>query len=184
MVATIDQFDWRGETLGGQYRDADETCGEGTTPMIEVSEMHDGKAALCREILDDLPEWFGIADAKAAYVAASTQLPMLAGRLDGEVVAFVSLKPHTDLSVELYVLGVKRRFHRRKVGSALVDAAERFAREHGRRFLTVKTLAAVKADPHYAGTRRFYEAMGFLPIEVFPTLWDADNPCLLMLKSL
>jgi GNAT superfamily N-acetyltransferase len=153
-------------------------------PMIEVVEISDGKAALCREILDDLPEWFGLPDAKAAYVAASTQLPMLAGRLDGEAVAFVSLKPHTAFSLELYVLGVKRRFHRRRVGSALVDAAEHFARGLGRRFLTVKTLAPVVTDPHYAATRRFYEAMGFLPIEVFPTLWDADNPCMLMIKPL
>jgi GNAT superfamily N-acetyltransferase len=153
-------------------------------PMIDVAEMHNGKAALCREVLDDLPEWFGIADAKAAYVAASTQLPMLAGRLDGEVVAFVSLKPHTDFSIELYVLGVKRRFHRRKVGSALVEGAERVAREQGRRFLTVKTLAPVEMDPYYAGTRCFYEAMGFLPIEIFPTLWDAAKPCMLMLKPL
>ena len=152
--------------------------------MIDIAEMHDGKAALCQEVLDDLPEWFAIPDAKATYVEASTQLPMLAGRLDGEIVAFVSLKPHTDFSIELYVLGVKRRFHRRKVGSALVDGAERFARELGRRFLTVKTLAPVTMDPHYAGTRRFYEAMGFLPIEIFPTLWDADNPCLLMIKPL
>jgi hypothetical protein len=26
--------------------------------------------------------------------------------------------------------------------------------------------------------------MGFLPIEEFPTLWNADNPCLLMLRLL
>jgi ribosomal protein S18 acetylase RimI-like enzyme len=152
--------------------------------MIEVGEMHDGKAELCREVLDDLPEWFGLADAKAAYVAASARLPMLVGRIDGDAVAFVSLKPHTDSAIELYVLGVKRKFHRRKIGSALVGAAEHFARERGQRFLTVKTLAPVMPDPHYAGTRRFYEAMGFLPIEVFPTLWDAANPCLLMLKPL
>lgn len=152
--------------------------------MIEVAEIHDGKAALCREVLDVLPEWFGLPDAKAAYVAASTQMPMLAGRLDGEAVAFVSLKPHTEFSVELYVLGVKRGFHRRKVGSALIDAAEHFARGQGRRFLTVKTLAPIVTDPNYAATRSFYETMGFLPIEIFPTLWDADNPCMLMIKPL
>ena len=54
----------------------------------------------------------------------------------------------------------------------------------GVRYLTVKTLAADHPDPHYAATRRFYEALGFEPLEVFPTLWDADTPCLLMLKCL
>lgn len=152
--------------------------------VIEIVEIREGKAKLCQEILDDLPEWFGIADAKAAYIAASEELPMLAGHIDGQAVAFVSLKRHTDFAEELYILGVKRRFHRRKIGSTLIDAAARFARQRGLRFLTVKTLASDKPDPYYEGTRRFYEASGFLPIEVFPTLWDADNPCLLMLKPL
>jgi hypothetical protein len=44
--------------------------------------------------------------------------------------------------------------------------------------LTVKTLSPSRPDPNYAGTRRFYEAVGFLPIEEFPTLWGANNPCL------
>jgi hypothetical protein len=42
-----------------------------------------------------------MADAKAAYVAASTQLPMRAGLLEGEAVAFVSLKPQTDFAGRL-----------------------------------------------------------------------------------
>jgi len=39
-------------------------------------------------------------------------------------------------------------------------------------------------SPGYAATRRFYEAIAFEPIEVFPALWGPDNPCLLMLKGL
>lgn len=48
--------------------------------------------------------------------------------------------------------------------------------------LTVKTLAPSHPDPHYAATRSFYEAMNFLPIELFPTLWGPANPCLLMAR--
>jgi ribosomal protein S18 acetylase RimI-like enzyme len=33
-------------------------------------------------------------------------------------------------------------------------------------------------------TRRFYEAIGFEPIEEFPTMWGNDNPCLLLVKPL
>jgi len=54
----------------------------------------------------------------------------------------------------------------------------------GKEFLTVKTLADTHPDEGYAGTRRFYLAMGFKPLEVFPTLWDEANPCLLMVKRL
>ena len=52
------------------------------------------------------------------------------------------------------------------------------------RFLSVKTLASEHPDLNYAMTRRFYEAAGFIPLEVFPTLWEEGNPCLLMIRPL
>lgn len=152
--------------------------------MLTIAEYHDGKEALCRDVLDDLPEWFGLPEAKASYVAAAAGLPMLAGLVDGRAVGFVSLKPQTEIAVELYVLGVRRAYHRRGIGRALIESAARWASLQGRHFLTVKTLAASQPDPNYAATRCFYEALGFLPLEVFPTLWDVDNPCLLMVKPL
>jgi XTP/dITP diphosphohydrolase len=48
----------------------------------------------------------------------------------------------------------------------------------------VKTLAQSAGDRLYARTHRFYAAQGFVPLEVFPTLWNEDNPCLLMAKVL
>ncbi|MGH8735065.1 MAG: RdgB/HAM1 family non-canonical purine NTP pyrophosphatase, partial [Burkholderiales bacterium] len=50
--------------------------------------------------------------------------------------------------------------------------------------LTVKTLAPSAGDRLYARTHRFYAAEGFVPLEVFPTLWNEENPCLLMAKVL
>jgi len=35
---------------------------------------------------------------------------------------------------------------------------------------------------NYEKTRFFYLAQGFKPIEVFPTIWDEDNPRLLVIK--
>ena len=35
-----------------------------------------------------------------------------------------------------------------------------------------------------ARTHRFYAAEGFVPLEVLPTLWDEENPCLPMAKVL
>jgi XTP/dITP diphosphohydrolase len=52
------------------------------------------------------------------------------------------------------------------------------------RHLTVKTLAPEAGDLHYARTHRFYAAQGFLPVETFPTLWNPENPCLMLGKTL
>lgn len=39
-------------------------------------------------------------------------------------------------------------------------------------------------DPGYVKTRAFYQARGFVSLEVFPTLWGPANPALQMIKSL
>ncbi len=50
-------------------------------------------------------------------------------------------------------------------------------------FLTVKTLDESADYPPYNGTRAFYRKEGFLPLEVFPTFWDEDNPCLFLART-
>ena len=132
-----------------------------------------------------LPEWFGIPEAVDAYVAAVDDLPLLIARINGsEIIGFLSLRFHTEAAAEAYVLGVRPEWHRKGIGIRLFEAAGALARSRGCKYLTVKTLAAEHPDPHYRATRLFYEAIGFEPIEVLPTLWGPDNPCLLMLKRL
>ncbi len=152
--------------------------------MVEIVEYREGRAGVCQAVLDDLPEWFGIPESKADYVASSAELPMFVAYVGGEAAGFISLKRQTEFAAELYVLGLKRRFHRQGLGRSLIEATARFAKNAGFSFLTVKTLAPDHPDLHYAATRKFYEAVGFVPIEVFPPLWHPETPCLLMLKPL
>ncbi|MDD2561466.1 MAG: hypothetical protein PHP07_07230 [Eubacteriales bacterium] len=49
--------------------------------------------------------------------------------------------------------------------------------------MQVKTVEAGHY-PEYDRTIAFYEGMGFLRLEVFPTLWDERNPCLVLVKAL
>ena len=65
-----------------------------------------------------------------------------------------------------------------------VEAAAALAREEGAGYLTVKTLAPMRPDEGYRRTRAFYDALGFVPLEIFPTLWGPEAPCLMMLKPL
>jgi len=152
--------------------------------MFEIVEHTSRRGALARAILAELPEWFGIPESVDNYVAECEALPVLAAHANGEAVGFLALKTHTPVAAEALVLGVRRVWHRRGCGRALFAQAERRLARQGIRYLTVKTLAASDPDPNYTATRLFYEAIGFEPIEVFPTLWSADNPCLLMLKRI
>jgi ribosomal protein S18 acetylase RimI-like enzyme len=97
---------------------------------------------------------------------------------------FLTLRQHSPDAAEILVMGVLPTVQRQGVGQALVAAAEAYLRGTQTRFLQVKTLSPRNPDPGYAATRRFYEALGFCRLEEFPDLWDADNPCLQLIKYL
>ncbi|MEM1101562.1 MAG: GNAT family N-acetyltransferase [Pseudomonadota bacterium] len=151
-----------------------------------VEEVHEGRGALCRDVLLDLPEWFGNPGAVDRYAAfaESPEATMLAARAAGETLGMLTLKLHYGTQCEIHVLGVRASHHRRGVGRALLRAAEARGRAEGCAFLGVKTLGETNPDPHYARTRAFYRAMGFVPYERLDTLWGAETPCLLMIKPL
>ncbi len=150
----------------------------------EVVEIAHSKGEICRDILCDLPEWFGIPEAIDEYVRSVEDLPMFGFCSVGSFVAFLAVKQHTSASAEAFVLGVKRKWHRKGIGRRLFTRAEEGLASQQIRFLTVKTIAPDKQNAPYATTRLFYEAIGFLPVEVFPTLWGEANPCLFMIKNL
>lgn len=155
------------------------------TELIYIEELHERKSETCREILESLPEWFGIPEAIDAYTKGVADLPVLVAKdKNHAIIGFIALKPQTLAAVEVYVLGVRREWHRKGCGHLLLGEAERIALKMGAKFLTVKTLADTHPDPHYRVTRLFYEAIGFEPVEVFPTWWSPRTPCLLMVKML
>ncbi len=149
-----------------------------------IIEVTTNKGAICAEILASLPQWFGLPESNAAYKRDVESMPMFAAIEDGRVLGFVALKVHTPHAVEIHVMGVRPEHHRRGLGRALVARAEEWVRAQGARFFTVKTRSLSAPDSNYAKTHQFYEAMGFLPIEEFPTLWDPENPALMLVKYL
>ncbi len=143
-----------------------------------------GQSAFCESVLRALPDWFGIEEAIQHYVREIEALPTLLAVREGSVLGFLTLKHHSPWATELYVMGVLPQVHRQGIGRALLVHAEAELRRQGVEYLQVKTLAPAHPDPGYARTRAFYAAQGFRPLEVFPTLWDAENPCLLLIKFL
>jgi ribosomal protein S18 acetylase RimI-like enzyme len=142
------------------------------------------KQQVCNEILRSLPNWFGIEAAIIDYVNNIGELPVLVYQIDNNNVGFIALKQHNQFTMEIMVMGVLPSYHRQGIGKQLVDSASKYCLDNNIDFLTVKTLAETSTDPYYAQTREFYLNIGFRPLEIFPTLWDENNPCLLMIKCL
>lgn len=141
----------------------------------EISDKNE-KKRIAREILEALPEWFGIPESREEYIAQSAEQLFFAAEEGGEPVGFLCLKGTGDATAELAVMGVRKEHHRRGLGRALFEAAKASAKASGFAFLQVKTVQMGRY-PEYDATNRFYLSLGFREFEVFPTLWDEWNPC-------
>jgi GNAT superfamily N-acetyltransferase len=143
-----------------------------------------GSGELCRRLLGQLPDWFGIPEAVeelADRADGATAVVAISGRLE---IGLMTLVRHTRYAAEIDVMAVAPEHHRQGVGRSMLDYAERLMARDGVEYLQVKTLAdSVDYEP-YERTRAFYAACGFRPLQVFPDLWDPENPALQLIKRL
>ena len=148
-----------------------------------IRELRPGDDAACEQILRALPEWFGIEEALLRYVRDLSQLEAYVVEASGCLAGFISLRAHNRFSAEIDVIAVRPEDHGHGVGRALIGHVEGKLRSRSVEFLQVKTLGPSRPNEHYEQTRRFYEHLGFRPLEE-TNLWGAVNPCLVMVKHL
>jgi len=158
---------------------------EQATPGVEIREYDARFAPECERLIRSLPHWFGLPDSNAAYLRDLGSLPSwVALRDECEVVGAATLQSHLGDSFEVHFMAVHPDLHRQGVGRALLAHLEWEARARGGRRLCVRTLAPSDPDPHYARTRAFYTAMGFEPLFETSAFWGAENPAIVMVKTL
>lgn len=152
---------------------------------MKVKEVVDKKEkeAISREILNNLPEWFGLPESTENYIIDSQDKPFLACYVNDEVAGYVVLNATSKDCADIFVMGVKKKFHRMGIGSKLNDAFETMAKKLGYTYSQVKTVK-MGHYKEYDITNNFYMAMGYKELECFPTLWDEWNPCQIYVKYL
>ena len=141
------------------------------------------KERIAREVLNDLPEWFGIPESTENYIKESQAKPFLASFMNDELVGFVVLGASSSDCAEIFVMGVKKKFHHHGAGRELNNAYEDLANSLGYTYTQVKTVQSSHYD-EYDITNKFYKAVGYKELEVFPDLWDESNPCQIYVKYL
>lgn len=151
--------------------------------MIRIVCNTEEKRKIARLILERLPDWFGIPEARETYIRESADETMVASFDSDAPNGFLCLKETGKDTVELAVMGVLKECHRKGIGRKLFEAAKEIAVEKGYAFLQVKTVQMGRYE-EYDRTNRFYLALGFKEFEVFPTLWDECNPCQIYVMSL
>jgi GNAT superfamily N-acetyltransferase len=138
----------------------------------------------CKELIEALPEWFGLPESNASYLRNLAELPSWLALNEGEVVGAATLEEHFPGSFEIHFMAVRPDFHRRGIGRLLVERLEDEARIGNGRWLHVKTLAPSHPDPFYARTRAFYLALGFAPLFQSSEIWGPENPAVILVKTL
>lgn len=151
--------------------------------MIRSTDDRAEKTTVARAILEALPDWFGIEEARETYIAESAEQAFFLSEHAGAPDGFLCLKETGRDTMELAVMGVRQEAHRTGIGRALFQAARAYAKEAGYSFLQVKTVQMGRYE-EYDATNRFYLAMGFKEFEVFKTLWDEYNPCQIYVMAL
>ena len=139
------------------------------------------KSAIAADILGGLPEWFGIPESVAEYVKNSAGMPFWAVYVEGRPVGFMALKETGTYTAEIYVCGIRKEYHRKGMGRALLGCFLDYAAGHGYEYVQVKTVQKGHY-PEYDRTNAFYGAVGFRELECFPDLWDVGNPCQVYVK--
>ena len=141
------------------------------------------KQTITRFILESLPDWFGIPEAREEYIEGSKDNLFFCAYDENTPVGFLYIKETGKDTAELAVMGVLKEYHRHGIGRTLFEHAKAAAREAGYSFLQVKTVQMGRYED-YDNTNKFYLSLGFKEFEVFPTLWDEWNPCQVYIMSL
>lgn len=150
---------------------------------IKCINNSDEKEIISSNILNDLPNWFGLPDCTNDYIQECKELPFWCAEMSDNVVGFIALKETSKFTSEVFVMGVMLDNHHLGIGTKLYESCESYAIQKGYDFMQVKT---VKEGTYqeYDQSNAFYKKMGFKELECFPTLWDETNPCQILIKSL
>ena len=159
--------------------------------MIRYIEDETRRAAIAREILEALPEWFEVEEGREGLIKESTENPVFAAfetREDadsdnGRAIGFITIKETGKDTVEIAAMGVRKECHGSGIGTRLFEAARDYAVQKGYSFMQVKTVREGMYED-YDKTNRFYRSVGFSELEVIEDLWDADNPCQIYVMGL
>lgn len=121
--------------------------------VIQVEDTKE-KEIISRRILEALPDWFGIPDAREAYIKESANQQFFVAMKEEKPIGFLCLKETGKDTVELAVMGVLKEFHRHGIGRKLFMLAKEKAAKDGYSFIQVKTVQMGRYE-EYDNTNKF-----------------------------
>ena len=116
--------------------------------------------------VEALPEWFGLPDSREEYITESSNRPFFAAYDENKPIGFVYLDETGKDTVELYVMGIIKEYHRQGIGRRLVEKVKELAKRKGYSFMQVKTVQMGKYK-EYDETNCFYLSLDLKNLRYF-----------------
>lgn len=151
--------------------------------IIQVND-NDLKKKITEDILRDIPHWFAYEDSIIKYINTMDDKGFFVSTDKDEYIGFFSINYLNDDVADLYVLGIKKDCHRKKIGTKIFNHVQKHLIDCGYKYITVQTLSSKSTDEYYARTRKFYHKMGFVEAYENEKVYDENNPFLLMVKHI
>lgn len=146
-------------------------------------------APACDAIIASLPYFFGDRQGvRDCAVAVRTQSGIVAVSGDA-IVGFLTIERFDPGSAEITWMAVHASHRRDGIGRMLMGAAAAEMAASGVRVMFVLTLGPSVPEPpevadNYAGTRAFYESIGFIPLREFALATWNDPAALILARPL
>ena len=96
-----------------------------TEPVVDLRDVSGGAGAVCRGLLDLLPDWFEIPEAVDDYVRVADTHPSVIVSVGGVDIGITTVKLHSAYAAEVYLMAVNPTYRRRGVGRAMLGHLER-----------------------------------------------------------
>ena len=157
--------------------------------MFEVKNVATSKEKLyvVEKLVKNLPNWFGenttIEDVVES-VGDFENVPFFVACYEHGAAGFIFLKIHNPTTAEIGMMAVLGTQHGKGIGRKLIEHCEAYCRDNKIEYLSVKTIDESSDNDSYKGTRAFYRALGFKPLEVLPNFWGEGLPCLFSIKCI
>ena len=105
--------------------------------MVEFIIDEEDKKRISRAVLSSLPEWFGIPESAEEYIAVSAGLPFWTVYADGEPAGFLALRETGPAAVEIFVMAVRKEYHRLGLGRTLWLECLKYAQKQGYQYMRI-----------------------------------------------
>lgn len=81
--------------------------------MILFIKDKNKKQRITQEILNNLPEWFGIPESSQEYIENVINMPFWIEKEKDNIKGFISLKENSPYTCEIYVMGILKKYQKK-----------------------------------------------------------------------